>query len=184
MFEDRDKKAIETKILTPGEVTVRQAIYAVANWIAPPGEPPESYVEHAQRVLLEFDKLGAIGKQNLYAWKPGSTMSWSEIQRIFGEVNISYVYLMKNSHGHIKVGKSNDPNVRLKNIATGASGGADLLEQVKCPAGKVRSVEAQAHHNLAQYRIEGGEWFDCSQQAARDAVAAAFRTVYGREIEE
>jgi len=184
MFDDQDKKAVETKILTPGEVTVRQAIYAVAKWIAPPGEPPESYVEHAKRVLLQFDKLGAVGKQNLYAWKPGSTMSWPEIQRIIEEVHVSYVYLMKNSHGHIKVGKSNDPNVRRRNVATGASGGADLLEQVKCPDGKVGIVEAQAHHNLAQYRIKGGEWFDCNQQAAWHAVAAAFRTVYGREIEE
>lgn len=94
-----------------------------------------------------------------------------DIQHVLGRVKdiigkSGYVYVAEFSDGHVKIGKSINPEVRLRNIA--GSNQASITRQWISPAlVDPYAVENAAHRHFAADRV-GGEFF----KASFDAIVA------------
>lgn len=181
MFTDDDKIPISTDRLSLDASTMHQALYFVASTMARAGGAPEDYVDHAKQVLVEFHKLGAVGRSNLFRWVPRRSISDAELERAFAEAGTESVYILANAQGRHKVGKARSVAVRRQNLATGAAGGLRIVDEYECPNFKAGDVETTAHKRLSADHITG-EWFACDEATARAAVTEAWAEVYGQPI--
>jgi predicted GIY-YIG superfamily endonuclease len=72
---------------------------------------------------------------------------------------ISYVYLIQRGYGAIKIGVSDNPESRLKQLQTGAQERLRLI--AKFPSNsrtEAFNLEKDLHDKLAHHRLKG-EWF-------------------------
>ena len=90
-------------------------------------------------------------------------------------VRAARLYVIGSADGLVKVGRSADPETRLKAIAA-ANGVVVYLHHVSPERDDASYVEAAAHRPLSEKR-RAGEWFDVSPQEAASAIAAAIREV-------
>jgi hypothetical protein len=81
-----------------------------------------------------------------------------------------YIYVLRMSTGPVKVGVARDPEHRALQVQTG-NPYAVSVAHVHGPVERdqAREIERDVHGLLADYRLVG-EWFDCSDQLASDAI--------------
>lgn len=84
-----------------------------------------------------------------------------------------FVYVIRSASGHLKVGTAKNVSKRLRALQ-GANSQILTLEHVS--GGMLRviaeQVEFEAHHRLHQFHVHG-EWFSCTVEEARQAIATA-----------
>jgi len=72
----------------------------------------------------------------------------------------SYVYFISNGNNAVKIGKSNDPAKRVKELQTGSPHTLTLIRKINHYIDKAaHDVEQQYHELLASKRLKG-EWFE------------------------
>lgn len=84
-----------------------------------------------------------------------------------------YVYLMSDGEGSVKIGVSNNPERRRKQLQTGQEDHLKILKtwQTKHPY----ALESRLHRKYAQYRKRAdGEWFDLPKSEVRKLVRSEF----------
>jgi len=82
-----------------------------------------------------------------------------------------YVYVISGDHGRVKIGFTDRPLQRLRELQTGSPFALQFVF-VGEVNGVADSVEAMAHHTLRDAR-ENGEWFIAPKEAAIAAVMGA-----------
>ena len=71
----------------------------------------------------------------------------------------TYIYVMQNSAGNIKIGKTTNIQQRLKSLS-GSNCGGERIERLYCsPATWLHSIEITCHNHYHFARISG-EWFN------------------------
>lgn len=85
-----------------------------------------------------------------------------------------YLYVIRRSDGARKLGRSRDPERRLKQIACDfrASACLTLEYHTPCPEDWTAKAETHAHHLNHERRLDG-EWFEIDEATARASVDAA-----------
>ena len=81
-----------------------------------------------------------------------------------------YIYVMLNSHGDIKIGKTTDIQQRLTSLSGSNGGGAKITALYCSPATWVQSIEGTCHNHYHFARISGTEWFDGQKVVFKDVV--------------
>jgi hypothetical protein len=83
----------------------------------------------------------------------------------------SFIYVISNGRGLVKVGISTNPTARLAQLQRASAAHLSLayVGALRCTG---YAVEAEAHRTLAGYR-QNGEWFNCPADMAVAAIAAA-----------
>lgn len=73
-----------------------------------------------------------------------------------------YIYLLKSQeNGYYKIGKSVNPDKRIKTLQTGNPEKIDLISKVKVSDKFCNRVESALHLQYS-YSNKNGEWFDLS----------------------
>lgn len=86
----------------------------------------------------------------------------------------SYVYVISGEHGRQKIGSSDDPWQRIKNLQTGSPFPLKFEFIGETENGGGGAVEVEAHFMLNQHKAQGGdEWFVVPPDVAITAVMAA-----------
>lgn len=71
----------------------------------------------------------------------------------------TYIYLMLNSAGKLKIGKTRNIQQRYQSLC-GSNGQGNHILKVYCSKGTyVSSIETTMHNTFSRYRIAGTEWF-------------------------
>jgi T5orf172 domain len=84
----------------------------------------------------------------------------------------AFVYVVKATSGHVKVGVAADPLARLAALQTGASEPLELAYACAVKSNDGYAIEQAAHAMLCGRRL-AGEWFDATPDLAVAAIAAA-----------
>lgn len=74
----------------------------------------------------------------------------------------TYLYIIGNGEGAVKVGLSKNPRKRVKQLQTGNENTLTLLftEEFECPRKKVFEIEKKVHRDLScRCQKKVGEWF-------------------------
>ena len=80
-----------------------------------------------------------------------------------------YIYVIENSIGHIKIGKTKNISQRLKTLS-GSNCGGVKPERLYCsPATFLDSIEKTCHNHFHFARLSG-EWFDGTKLEFNDVV--------------
>ena len=81
-----------------------------------------------------------------------------------------YVYVMLNSAGNVKIGKTTNIQQRLISLS-GSNGGGSKITALYCsPATWIQSIEDTCHNHYHFARIQGTEWFDSGKISFKDVV--------------
>lgn len=81
-----------------------------------------------------------------------------------------YVYVMLNSAGNVKIGKTTNIQQRLISLS-GSNGGGSKITALYCsPATWIQSIEDTCHNHYHFARISGTEWFDGGKVSFKDVV--------------
>lgn len=97
---------------------------------------------------------------------PQAAFDWP---RLRGSVGYLYAF---GCEGHIKLGKSQNPERRLEQLSTAAPQPITKLLIRRVPACSLAYTEAWLHQRFADYRVHG-EWFSVSEQEVRAAMPKA-----------
>lgn len=81
---------------------------------------------------------------------PRGSEDWAEAQR-------EYIYVIAHPHGYFKVGRSGNPERRVRSIQTGSPYELRLL--LKAEFEDAQGVEKRIHRLLSEYNIRR-EWFE------------------------
>jgi hypothetical protein len=83
----------------------------------------------------------------------------------------SFIYIIRNDHGMLKIGVSTNPSARLAQLRTASAVPLTIayIAALRCDG---RTVEAEVHRGLADCR-QNGEWFSCPADMAVAAIGAA-----------
>jgi hypothetical protein len=73
------------------------------------------------------------------------------------EIDRRSIYVAKSDSGELKVGVSNDPERRIRELSTANPNAIELL--VDSEVDKAGKAERELHEQLQEYRTSG-EWFD------------------------
>lgn len=71
-----------------------------------------------------------------------------------------YIYVMKNSIGNVKIGKTKNMIQRLTSLSGSNGGGSKVIALYCSPATCLKSIESTCHNHYHFARISGTEWFD------------------------
>lgn len=71
-----------------------------------------------------------------------------------------YIYVMKNSVGKIKIGKTKNIYKRYLSLSGSNSQGNDITNVYCSPATYLYSMEWMMHDHFKDFRIKGTEWFE------------------------
>lgn len=85
---------------------------------------------------------------------------------------VDYIYVIEGTHGLVKIGKSNDPDVRRATLQTGSAHLLRIASVTPIPIIWVEAVERKAHDILDSYR-GNGEWFAVTPNVAVATIYAA-----------
>lgn len=88
----------------------------------------------------------------------------------------NFVYAATCEGSPVKIGMSQCPEGRVKELSAAAGWPLSLIGAWRRPAGDARKVEGMAHRILDPKRAHG-EWFDVCSEDARNAVETAARIV-------
>lgn len=81
------------------------------------------------------------------------------------------IYLARHEHGYIKIGKSNDPLSRIRELQTASPYKIHLAATITV-YGDWHAVEERLHEVYSRYH-KRGEWFDLPDHAVEDLVEAS-----------
>lgn len=84
----------------------------------------------------------------------------------------SFLYVIRGTHGLVKIGMTMDPQARLAALQTGSPFPLELIYIAAVPDDAGYAVEQAAHALLEQSRVSG-EWFSCRPDRASQAVEQA-----------
>ena len=88
-----------------------------------------------------------------------------------GQMEGSFVYVLRGDHNMTKIGVSTNPNARLASLRTASAFPIDFAFVGVTP-GTGYDIEKRAHDMLANHRCNG-EWFDVTPEMAVAAVHGA-----------
>lgn len=81
-----------------------------------------------------------------------------------------YIYVMLNSSGNIKIGKTTNIQQRLTSLS-GSNGGGYKISALYCsPATWIQTMEETCHNHYHFARINGTEWFNGDKVNFKDVV--------------
>ena len=90
-----------------------------------------------------------------------------------------YIYVILNTTGNVKIGKTTNIQQRLQSLS-GSNGGGSKIYAIYCsPSTWVQSIESTCHNHYHFARIHGTEWFDGRKIEFKEIVEyvdALFRT--------
>lgn len=117
-------------------------------WVEEWGGDPASWPWNRSYVLKTFIRYRKETRQMKDTLQKPKTLLPNEI---------GYVYFIRNSRNHVKIGWSEyHPSRRLKELQTGESDDLKLEGFISGSEAKEKSL----HYNFSQYRIrKNGEWF-------------------------
>lgn len=75
------------------------------------------------------------------------------------EEEFSYIYIMSDGKENYKIGISNNPDKRAKQLTTGNVSRVIVVHKYKLPKDKVYKVESACHEKASQKYPKRGEWF-------------------------
>jgi hypothetical protein len=118
----------------------------------------------------------SLSGPRIFGFRPGISFGPDELlrkpsPRRQSQGSGSFIYVISDNHGSIKVGISTNPTVRLAQLQRTSAAHLALayVAALRCTG---YAVEAEAHRTLASYR-QGGEWFNCPVDMAVAAIGAA-----------
>jgi hypothetical protein len=86
----------------------------------------------------------------------------------------NYVYVISGEHGRQKIGVSDNPRQRIKELQTGSPFPLNFEFVGEAENGNAGAIEVEAHFTLNQHKAPGGdEWFVVPPDVAVTAVMAA-----------
>ena len=81
-----------------------------------------------------------------------------------------YIYVILNSIGNVKIGKTTNIMQRLQALS-GSNGGGSKISKVYCsPSTWIQSIEETCHNHYHFARIHGTEWFDGNKVCFSEVV--------------
>ena len=81
-----------------------------------------------------------------------------------------YIYVMLNSIGNVKIGKTTNIQQRLTSLS-GSNGGGTKITALYCsPSTWIQSIEETCHNHYHFARIPGTEWFDGNKVVFQETV--------------
>lgn len=73
---------------------------------------------------------------------------------------ITYVYFIQRGYGAIKIGVSNDPEERCRQLQTADYKILHVIAKFPMPSRQAAfTMEKELHEKLSNYRLKNGEWF-------------------------
>ena len=96
--------------------------------------------------------------------------------------NQVYIYVMQNSAGNIKIGKTKNIQQRLKTLSGSNCGGAEIISLYCSPATWLHSIEKTCHNYFNFARISG-EWFDGKKLDFKEVVKYVDSLFYTKSYE-
>ena len=70
-----------------------------------------------------------------------------------------YIYVILNSNGDIKIGRSHDVMARMKSLSNSNAGGNQIVKVAVSPPTYLRTYEGSLHEIYNRYRVPNSEWF-------------------------
>lgn len=114
----------------------------------------EIWSEARPLIEREMNTRRALNALLMAAWRDGCLdKAWAELRTVFPSLYLTY-FVRARGMGDIKIGKSNQVEVRVRNLWSGASRGVDLIACYPAPI----DHEVELHREFEQYRL-CGEWF-------------------------
>ena len=71
-----------------------------------------------------------------------------------------YIYVILNSMGNVKIGKTTNIMQRLKSLSGSNGGGSKITKAYCSPSTWIQRIEETCHNHYHFARINGTEWFD------------------------
>ena len=81
-----------------------------------------------------------------------------------------YIYVMLNSHGDIKIGKTTNILQRLTSLSGSNAGGSKITALYCSSSTWLQTIEETCHNHYHFARINGTEWFDGGKVVFREVV--------------
>jgi hypothetical protein len=119
-----------------------------------------------------------LGRRTGFSFGPEDFRKLSASRAVYGAPpatgprQSAFVYVVQSDNGHVKIGISANPLVRLASLQTGASTPLSLSYVAAVSSGDGYAIEQASHGILWKHRLSG-EWFDTTPDLAVAAVAAA-----------
>lgn len=83
------------------------------------------------------------------------------------------IYIMLNSTGKIKIGKSKDIYKRYLSLSGSNSQGNEIIKVLVSPPTYLYTIESIMHEKFATYRISNTEWFYDEDDSSGDELFTA-----------
>ena len=81
-----------------------------------------------------------------------------------------YIYVMLNSRGDIKIGKTINIQQRLTSLSGSNGGGSKIIALYCSPSTWLQSIEDTCHNHYHFARFKGTEWFDGKKVVFQEIV--------------
>ena len=81
-----------------------------------------------------------------------------------------YIYVMLNSIGNVKIGKTTNIQQRLGSLSGSNSGGSKIISLYCSPSTWMQSMETTCHNHYHFARIPDTEWFDGTKVDFKEVV--------------
>ena len=81
-----------------------------------------------------------------------------------------YIYVMLNSIGNVKIGKTTNIQQRLVSLSGSNSGGSKIISLYCSPSTWMQSMETTCHNHYHFARIPDTEWFDGTKVDFKEVV--------------
>ena len=118
-----------------------------------PGLSPELMLEIVQSPEDLQDKF-------LAALEEGKDSSECvSVRQVWNRVKGSFLYLIEDQHGNIKIGHSNDVTKRLKEFQTANSSALRITGHYSCKSARQAKKAEQLLHKACEKHRISGEWF-------------------------
>ena len=78
---------------------------------------------------------------------------------VLDDAGKTYIYVMLNSEGKIKIGRTCNIQQRYQSLSGSNSQGNQIIKVCCSPATYLSSIERIMHEKFDKYRISGTEWF-------------------------
>ena len=81
-----------------------------------------------------------------------------------------YIYVILNSIGNVKIGKTTNIMQRLQSLSGSNGGGSKITKAYCSPSTWIQSIEETCHNHYHFARINGTEWFDGNKVCFNEVV--------------
>ena len=81
-----------------------------------------------------------------------------------------YIYVILNSMGNVKIGKTTNIMQRLQSLSGSNGGGSKIIKAYCSHSTWIQSIEETCHNHYHFARINGTEWFDGNKVCFSEVV--------------